>query len=77
MPPTPEEQEKIKRRLCALDAWPWSRDEVDRLLAEHRAKRAEAWFRAQVEQELAEHRREVARKTTARMLIARPLSGLN
>jgi hypothetical protein len=57
MPPTPEEQEKITRRQRALDARPWARAQVDRMLAERRAQRAEAWFRALVEQELvsAEH----------------------
>jgi hypothetical protein len=64
-PPTPEEQEKTKRRERALDAWPWARAQVDRLLAERRAKRAEARFRALVEQKMS------------RRLMAPPLSGPN
>lgn len=40
MPPTPEEWEKIKRREKALDAQPWFRAGVEKLIAERRAKRA-------------------------------------
>jgi hypothetical protein len=76
MPPSPDEQEKIKRRQRALDAQPWARAQVDRMLAERRAKRAEAWFRALVEQELAESRAR-ARMGGPVMLMAPPLSGPN
>ena len=40
MPPTPEEREAIKRRERALDAQPWVRAQVEKGLAERRAKRA-------------------------------------
>jgi hypothetical protein len=40
MPPSPEEQAAIKRRERALDAQPWCRAMVEKLLAERRAKRA-------------------------------------
>ena len=40
MPPSPEEQAAIKRRLRALDAQPWFRAMVEKCLAERRAKRA-------------------------------------
>ena len=40
MPPSPEEQAAINRRLRALDAQPWFRAMVEKCLAERRAKRA-------------------------------------
>ena len=39
MPPSPEEQAAIKRRLRALDAQPWFRAMVEKRLSERRAKR--------------------------------------
>ena len=40
MPPSPEEQAAIKRRLRTLDVQPWVRAMVEKLIAERRAKRA-------------------------------------
>ena len=40
MPASPEEQAAIKRRQRALDAQPWFRAQVEKALAERRAKRA-------------------------------------
>jgi hypothetical protein len=61
----------------AVDAWPWARPEIDRRLAELRAKRAQSWLRALVEQKLAERRAERVRMRGPVTLMPPPRSNPN